>query len=161
MLKYLLFLLLVGCAGVNVDPELKPYVDEFDQETSARSYVNMVFEENVTGKTGKTVAGVCRYSGNIFIPNTVAINKGYWDTIPVPMRKSLVWHELGHCVLGLDHNEDLTPEGYPASVMYPSVIPGYIWEMRFDTYREEMSTRVTIINRLLQTTSKSPGVQVH
>lgn len=161
MLKYLLPLLLAGCAGANVDPELKPYVDEFDQETGARSHVNMVFEENVIGKNGKIVAGVCRYSGNVFTPNTVSINKNYWGTIPVPMRKSLVWHELGHCVLDLDHNEDLTPEGYPASVMYPSVIPGHIWETRFDTYREEMSTRAMIINRLLQTTSKPPGVQVH
>lgn len=162
MLKYILPLLLVGCAGVNVDPELKGYIDEFDREIGTNSFVNATFVPYMPNKTESNLLGVCLYSGSVFAPNTIQVDRGDWDFMTDTERKQLMWHELGHCVLGLKHDETILEDGYPKSIMFPQLMPDFIWNLRFDRFKEELSNRAKLLNRFLEmATSKPPGVQVN
>jgi hypothetical protein len=43
-------------------------------------------------------------------------------------REELVFHELGHCILGLTHVGGINADGIPASVMNPTEIHGAIYK---------------------------------
>lgn len=38
-----------------------------------------------------------------FARETIMINKTWWDSAPLMQQKKVLFHELGHCVLGLEH----------------------------------------------------------
>lgn len=48
---------------------------------------------------------------------TVIVYKPYWDTASQGDREELIWHELGHCLLGRYHDDRLRANGQPASIM--------------------------------------------
>lgn len=53
----------------------------------------------------------------------VLLQSDYWYRADPAERWALVWHELGHCVLGRDHDAGVAASGCPESLMYPSVTP--------------------------------------
>ena len=50
----------------------------------------------------------------------VFVDLHYWLRTDETHREELVWHELGHCVLGREHTTASVDE-HPASIMYPTV----------------------------------------
>lgn len=48
----------------------------------------------------------------------ISVKKSYFDTISEWHKREIMFHELGHCILGLDHDERLE-HGRVASIMYP------------------------------------------
>jgi hypothetical protein len=50
----------------------------------------------------KGVLGYCDFSYGIFI------NRDHWMWFSAQTRITLIYHELGHCALGLDHYDDST-----------------------------------------------------
>ena len=99
--------------NVTVDFELYPHVVEFvtscslvggeftnqcEKRLMALDKIEMVdaFENS------PNVVGRCYYGRFITTPRTVQILKGYVDSDSLSM-KGLVFHELGHCLLGQDH----------------------------------------------------------
>jgi hypothetical protein len=62
---------------------------------------------------GTPVLGVC-------VPNEVVvlISQSFWNKADPAEREFLIWHELGHCILGREHSTWMH-EGYPVSIMYP------------------------------------------
>jgi|GEM_PF-4276741 len=83
-----------------VDPFLEPFIDDFVAEAAARSIsvdvseITMVFVEQDPG-----IAGVCFLGqGRVEIDPFFRTNTG--DL------RELVFHELGHCVLAMDHRPD-------------------------------------------------------
>lgn len=78
--------------------ECEVYREEFegDLQTST-NYIPIIFQELETGK-----AGICyQYKGGGAI--AITIDPEVWGNLTPAGRKILVFHELGHCVLGLDH----------------------------------------------------------
>jgi hypothetical protein len=67
--------------------------------------------------------GLCvMESGPLAQDPIVLLSSDYWWAADTAERTALVWHELGHCVLGRDHDATLDPRGRcPASLMFPSV----------------------------------------
>lgn len=53
---------------------------------------------------------------------TVKISKSNWEYIPAEQKEILLFHELGHCLLGKKHRDavELSFEGsnYPSSIMF-------------------------------------------
>ncbi|MEP7320203.1 MAG: hypothetical protein ABI921_15710 [Panacibacter sp.] len=39
--------------------------------------------------------------------------------------ETLIFHEMGHCMLGREHDTNLMPRGYAKSIMYPNDITLY------------------------------------
>src|SRR5204863_130538 len=53
--------------------------------------------------------------------------------------EALIFHELGHCILGRDHDMSLLPKGYPKSMMYPANITFKKIEHIFPEWNNENS----------------------
>lgn len=106
---------LVGCGKSNVDPELAPYLTKFYAVGGFTSStpINMQF-----GNTDETYYdGVCN-NYDAGIPEVI-ISKQYWDKYDETSRTLLVFHELGHCLLGLSHDMAVI-NGEPESIMWPT-----------------------------------------
>lgn len=104
----LLIILLTGCGthiSVNNDPTFNKYYDTFLEEGLKRG-VNLYSIPRVSIYFSETLsdnfAGYCSWGeGYRFI----SINKKYWDGYSEIDREYLIFHELGHCVLGKDHDD--------------------------------------------------------
>lgn len=48
----------------------------------------------------------------------ISVKKSYFEKISEWHKREIMFHELGHCILGLDHDERLE-HGRVASIMYP------------------------------------------
>ncbi len=81
-----------------IDSALQPYVDRW----------NSIYEEKVT--VDVVFGGKQAFQGNVvgMCLNTteVVIDRDYWDRSLDQGREELVFHELGHCVLGLGHDRN-------------------------------------------------------
>ncbi len=87
--------------------------------------------------------GYCEMGGNK--TPTIVIDQSYWDQANEGARKSLLLHELGHCVLDRAHVSTLTNTGVPNSVMNPYTIPSNVFDFNEDHYWQELfSVRNTI-----------------
>lgn len=102
-----------------VDPELRPYFQRFEDEAAARGiqvdltaagiagFIEEIDEENI--------AGQCSYPRNR--PNEVTVDKSFWVRGTDLFREFIVFHELGHCFLLRPHLEEALPSGACASLM--------------------------------------------
>lgn len=104
---YLLtFLCLVSCGPKfhyhSMDPEFLAYSDKFETAFEVDNQVPIIFG-NLNGRT----VGVChQYSPNN-PANWIEIDPEYWENLSDYGRESLIFHELGHCVFGLTHDDEL------------------------------------------------------
>jgi len=63
--------------------------------------------------------------GPTFKERYVHVRRDAWDQFDEQDKENTIWHELGHCSLGREHDETLYKDGpwrgCPASLMYPYV----------------------------------------
>ena len=108
-MKYLLLVLislvLAGCGGCGRAPGsyvgFEPYVDAFVAEGAVRGVsVDMYgIDIKLVDTLPENTLGICNhYTGHI------SLLKSFWELFPNE-REELIFHELGHCVLGLGHSE--------------------------------------------------------
>lgn len=57
----------------------------------------------------------------------IDIDKSFWMQASESERETLIFHELGHCVLKREHNSKMNADNMPESIMYPSIIGGYTY----------------------------------
>jgi hypothetical protein len=83
----------------HIEKEFEPYVNKFFDLLGYREDIIVEFTNN------DDYAGVCYYwaVGN----NEIKVNRNYWEKINEKQREQLIFHELGHCVLNKDHNNDI------------------------------------------------------
>ena len=103
----------------SIDEALQPYFDTFVTEAIARGelidlddYYLQAFIENIEGTD---VVGQCSYSENS--PRTVRIDRFYWRRATHLQKEFVVFHELGHCLLGRSHTDEENPSGTCISIM--------------------------------------------
>jgi hypothetical protein len=53
---------------------------------------------------------------------TIRIKADIWKEASTEHREELIYHEMGHCVLDREHNDEETFEGRPKSYMHPSLL---------------------------------------
>lgn len=124
-------LVLTGCGRFDSDPAFTPYVDSFRAVMADQHVAKYAQRWNVTLKFGDpTVAntGECDQGD---VQGEIIIDKGHWDSFGSDERKLIIYHELGHCVLGRKHVPTFHTENnvfVPDSIMYPdprSVVTAY------------------------------------
>lgn len=102
-----------------VDKGLQVYLDKFMEEAKKRG-IN-VTSENLILKFGSTTEQICgrcvkaKNEGQRTV--TIIDNLTCWQQAPYENREALVFHELGHCLLGRVHRDDLLPNGIESSIM--------------------------------------------
>ena len=92
-----------------VVPDLRPLYIAFEEEAALRGIDIDLTAEEVTGNIvqlgNNSTLGLCRRDvpGE---PNRVAVDIEAWNNSSAAFREVIVFHELGHCVLGREHLDD-------------------------------------------------------
>lgn len=106
LIVVILGLLLSACASVQVDPDLAGYVPA--------DVKNVSFEFGPM--FGENRAAECHRLD--FNPNVIRVNIYEWKKLSAIQKQWLINHELGHCVEGLEHDNELDSDGCPLSKMF-------------------------------------------
>ena len=124
---YILFvIILASCAkeyDYSVDSELDLYFEIFEQEGALRGFDINLEEEGIGGIIefikDNTTVGQCQTSneGN----KRIFIDKAFWSAYDDLEKEFIVFHELGHCYLGLDHNDEQDSNRNCVSIMQSGV----------------------------------------
>lgn len=120
-----------------VDPILQPYVDQFNRDCGVP--VGVVIPTGFAKLDGP--AGQCnewRVGVNDY--EEITIDPDKWARMNDWHRKWLLKHELGHCLLNRDHNNDYLEPNVPVSVMIDTVPPNAaeLWRTRSQYYINEL-----------------------
>jgi len=104
---------------VAVESALKPYFIRFTNEAKTRGFAVDLSSHPLTGIISdiptSQVIGQCSYSNEN--PYKVTIDKPFWDKASDLGKEFVVFHELGHCVLGRAHDESMDSRGFCLSIM--------------------------------------------
>lgn len=94
------------------------HFENFEKAALARNIILDLEELEITGSISDIpedgVAGTCRYGSHV---HHVTIDQAYWNSVSELQREMVVFHELGHCVLGIGHREADNGEGICLSMM--------------------------------------------
>lgn len=111
--------ILSACGGYRSTPtaiqvtDIKVYMDRFASTYNIDiSYIPANFEK----QDGNAVGMCLEWSNGT---REIHIDPDYWNKVGEYGREELVFHELGHCALGLEHDNTLLDSGIPTSIMYP------------------------------------------
>lgn len=116
-----------------VDAELLPYSKRFEQEIGVSTTDISIVFDNLDDDT----VGLCiiRPGGNKII-----IDLKFWQKSKAHIREEVMYHELGHCAMGLDHDKSVFNNNCPKSIMYPYVMDScYLDYPNF--YKEELRSK--------------------
>jgi hypothetical protein len=107
--------------GVILDEEIAPYFEIFEQEAAIRGVIFNNEVEQIEGYlqniTDGGVIGACRRNDGDGINRSVFFDKPYWSTATSLEKEYVVFHELGHCFLELDHDDRQNAKGECISIM--------------------------------------------
>jgi hypothetical protein len=120
---------------LNIDPWIKPATMEFIEELNKRHIEYVIdFEEiNVVNEISDNIVGLCTYFKKVDILKR--------DLLPYELRL-IVFHELGHCILKLDH---LAADSM--QIMQPTVINNeYYLKTNWEALIETLMTSTNKIN---------------
>jgi len=106
-------------AELFVDNSLLEYFDRFADEAAKRN-VTVDFEASrvsayIKEINSPNVIGQCVHDSKK--PNTVIVDRTYWENANELEKEFLVFHELGHCVLNREHIDDADDNGNCISIM--------------------------------------------
>ena len=90
---------------------------------------------------GSGVAGLCVVFSNGLDPQ-IMVDQEFWDSANYDDRRSVVLHELGHCVIGRDH-WDTELSSRPESLMFPAITDNMNYGSHEEEYQEELMTRTS------------------
>lgn len=155
MLKKLsiILLILISCGTEQCDTfskkyevpkQFEIYVKLFEKEANLheRSLVidNLIMEFVEDYGSDKDTIGQCTLymvNDKVLRPPKVTFKKDYWEKASKLEQELLVFHELGHCVLFKDHNDDTFFDEHFNSHIPVSIMSSYImWEAYYKYYRE-------------------------
>ncbi len=123
-----------------VDPELLPYVNQFQGTAAQYGHSGTISE--LVAKFGPMSNPRERAFCDLVDgePPTVMVNAETWETLDEASRESLMFHELGHCILKRVHMSERNSMGTPVSVMNPYAIDSETYEKHHDEYVAELFT---------------------
>lgn len=126
----------------NVPEELWIFFQRFEEEAQERGIFIDLNEEEISAEfmeiSEDGVAGTCTYGSHN--PGHILIDVSFWDRAGELLKEMIVFHELGHCSLHLDHREGIHPDGTCLSIMRSGLedcIDNYRWSTR-ETYLDEL-----------------------
>lgn len=126
LLLPLVFFVLMACEkeevapSSQVDEALQVHFNRFLEEAAERGadYQAQVadLEGHIKEIERDGVVGQCHSSDEA--SNIVEVDEDFWQTASYTEREYVVFHELGHCVLGRGHSDGRTAAGICESIMY-------------------------------------------
>lgn len=125
-----------GRPPAKIDPILKPYLMQFETDVNASTEgIDVGF-----GTLQFPVLGECE-SGLNSQNNKITIDSAYWAKASNNQKQQLVYHELGHCALGLGHVTTFKADRCPDSIMYPYAFgDSYCYSNERNYYFQELES---------------------
>lgn len=125
----------------STDPTFVSYVNDFEA-TYRRERGGSINARRIpinfydTGDAG--FAGVCvQYRGGA---SEIYISESHWRVFSETRRRTLIFHELGHCALNFGH-DDHRHKGIPTSYMNTYVLNDFYVNRHQDGYDNELMTK--------------------
>ena len=107
-----------------INEDFQNYVSLFEQETEEKVRIDIDYN-----KLEYPIVGVCITYTNDY--KEIQIDPDGWIQFDENYREELIFHELGHCILGRDHDSNLISSiRVPKSIMYP-----YIFGNAYSRYK--------------------------
>ncbi len=132
-------ILLAACAKdedeVYVNTQFEYYFQRFEEAALERG-MELDIEDltaHISINLGTNVAGVCETAETG--DRTIRVDDIYWEQSDEWGREFVIFHELGHCVLGLGHTDTQDAQGNCVSIMQ-SGLSGCVMPYN-ETTREE------------------------
>lgn len=128
-------IILLGCQAkndftpvLNIPAEFQPYVDSFVAAALERGY-NMTIN-NLIIRYDSSLSNVYCANSNITsaendVQKMISLNPNIKCWQNSRQLETLIFHEMGHCILGRQHDKTLLPNGNPKTIMYPDNIGLY------------------------------------
>lgn len=133
-------------------PAPEPYQDRFKSTgaTFGAVFTHPRVSFSFTSFFGSTI-GMCRYGGG---SASVQLSSSAWARGSETFREMLVYHELGHCMLGRGHRNTRLSSGNPESLMNSVLFNERTYAANRDYYLRELFTAE--VNRTVD--YRDPGV---
>jgi predicted DNA binding CopG/RHH family protein len=109
-----------------VEEQFKQYVLRFVAEAKARNITVDISRLNIKSVSQRISVNGVSYCGYTFsaLPADVNIQiaaiNGCWSDLSDASKEILIFHELGHGLLGRSHDDTLLPSGLRKTLMYPT-----------------------------------------
>jgi predicted SprT family Zn-dependent metalloprotease len=94
--------------------EFRDYISRFESYYGKPIKTSIIFND----LSGETI-GTCFYT-----INAIEIDTVFWNNSDDITREELILHELAHCVLHKDHNNNMLENNCPESIMHEYTYPG-------------------------------------
>lgn len=125
-------------------PEIKVFFDNFEAEAAKRNQTIDVEALEIYGvfeSLSSNKGGSCSYGEDT--PRKITINSNYWSYASQIQKAFLVYHELGHCALGLGHDDSQDENGLCKSIMASGTTSCRLWQTNeaLDKYLDELFSK--------------------
>lgn len=129
----------------NIDIALVPYVEFYERQTGD-SVINITIEfkhiesfvESINRPDLKTKTGICFYSK----PRHIVLDYLDWFSYSEEQKHLVLWHELGHCLHDLDHDNFERFDGCGQSLMADTMETPYCADRHFLRYLREYKQKI-------------------
>lgn len=127
------------------DPAFHSYIYRFENDffrmtghsIDARTVAINFDQQYFQKKDRSDMLGVCLSYGDQ--AKEILVNPRYWPRLSETSKKYLIYHEMGHCKLGREH-DDSKQEGTPLSMMTTYIISDASFQLYEDEYLFELFT---------------------
>jgi hypothetical protein len=124
-------LVMVKFRPSQIDPQLQFWVDEFGRvglehgvKVSTHGLIMRFVDRSSFGGEhellGQKVVTLAQCNP---MTNTIEIGREPYQNATEWQRRLVLFHEMGHCILKLGHDERIAANGMPNSIMYPIMTP--------------------------------------
>lgn len=104
----------------NVPAEFVPVIDSFEAAAMQRGYNitvnNLIIQYDSTLENSYCANANITASSND-VQKIIALNANIKCWLNSRQLETLIFHEMGHCILGREHDESRLPNGNPKSIM--------------------------------------------
>lgn len=164
LLISVLLILLSACKAkkprevVYIAPELQPFVTQFKQD--AEKYDRPLSITNLTAQLSDRIedpaVGECARDAGTPI---VRISRTFWSSASDAAKTLILYHELGHCVLGRDHEDTLIlNDSIPRSLMATRELNVAVFVLHYDYYLCELFSGWEVCASTNKAFSSPPGM---
>ena len=114
-------------------------MDFFNRKYDTQFEGSVLFKDGdffINGKRKSGIIGLCS------LPRKkIQIKRSTWTHMSDLRREALMLHELGHCHFYLAHTTAMHPNGCPASLMHPKILPEACYRKMRNYYLGELAYR--------------------
>ncbi|MCB0417744.1 MAG: hypothetical protein H6617_00785 [Bdellovibrionaceae bacterium] len=124
--------------SLSVDKEVAPYYQSFQDlaQTYGASFIADRIVFSFTNFWFSSVVGMCTYRGGS--TNYVDFSSSAWRSGSGTFKEMLVFHELGHCLLGRGHTNTSYSDGRKESIMNSYIFSQSTYRAYRDEYLKEL-----------------------